>query len=105
MGVEPTVARSGDPPTVLKTAEPTGTQPSPPAAYAMMASPVKACRQRALTRKPPNCLTTIRQASRITQRAEVAQLVEQRTENAWVPSSSLGLGTSAGWQRAGVVQR
>jgi hypothetical protein len=27
--------------------------------------------------------------------AEVAQLVEQRTENAWVPSSSLGFGTKA----------
>jgi hypothetical protein len=26
--------------------------------------------------------------------AEVAQLVEQRTENAWVPGSSPGLGTS-----------
>ncbi len=29
MGVEPTVARINDPPTVLKTAEPTRTQPSP----------------------------------------------------------------------------
>ncbi len=36
--------------------------------------------------------------------AEVAQLVEQRTENAWVPSSSLGLGT-IGWLVSYVSKR
>ncbi len=71
----------------------------------MMAYPVKASRRKALTRASSYCLTIIRLGSRITKSAEVAQLVEQRTENAWVPSSSLGLGTSAEWQRAGVVQR
>ncbi len=39
--------------------------------------------------------------------AEIAQLVEQCTENAWVLSSSLSLGTTSASQRverAGVVQ-
>ncbi len=40
------------------------------------------------------CLTTFQHTSRIARGAEVAQLVEQRPEKAWVPSSSLGLGTS-----------
>ena len=41
-----------------------------------------------------SCLTTLQGTSRIARGAEVAQLVEQRPEKAWVPSSSLGLGTS-----------
>ena len=40
-----------------------------------------------------SCLTTLQGTSRIARGAEVAQLVEQRPEKAWVPSSSLGLGT------------
>lgn len=34
--------------------------------------------------------------------AEVAQLVEQRTENAWVASSSLALGTQKPFQHGAV---
>ena len=33
--------------------------------------------------------------------AEVAQVVEQRTENPRVPSSILGLGTNSLWRRSG----
>ena len=46
--------------------------------------------------RPPACLTINIGSHRIYDcvvDAEVAQLVEQRTENAWVPGSSPGLGT------------
>ena len=53
-----------------------------------------------------SCLTTFQGTSRIARGAEVAQLVEQRPEKAWVPSSSLGLGTfQVKICNAGVVQR
>ena len=54
-------------------------------------------------------LTTFQHTSRIARGAEVAQLVEQRPEKAWVPSSSLGLGTSTIYKhycgRSSVVER
>ena len=48
------------------------------------------------------CLTRLPLKSYNNIRAEVAQLVEQRTENPRVPSSILGLGTKV---RAEVAQR
>lgn len=94
MGVEPTVARLSDPPTMLKTAESTGTQPSPGPRIAQRRL---LCQAQTVTRAsrhlPPGSLTTVVPNARICFWAEVAQSVEQRTENAWVPSSSLGLGT------------
>ncbi len=55
------------------------------------------CQAQTVTRAsrhlPPGSLTTVVPNARICFWAEVAQSVEQRTENAWVPSSSLGLGT------------
>ena len=97
MGVEPTPDLTG-PTTILKTADATGRQPPPGQRRKIVAD--------SLTTPYPSAKMPLRFL------AEIAQLVEQCTENAWVLSSSLSLGTRLGqhnrsWsapQFAGLVQ-